>query len=130
MKIRLTLILLFTLSFSSFASEDYYQFSSQNQKNRFNTLTTELRCLVCQNQNLAESNAPLASDLRDKVYSQVTQGKSNKEIIDYLVKRYGNFVIYKPPLNQNTLALWFGPFILLLGGILYLLYAIKQKKRD
>jgi cytochrome c-type biogenesis protein CcmH len=88
---------------------------------RLKKLSEELRCLVCQNQTLADSNADLAVDLRRQVEEQVAQGKSDAEIKSYLVERYGDFVLYRPPVQGNTFLLWFGPFALLLvGGIVWL----------
>jgi cytochrome c-type biogenesis protein CcmH len=83
---------------------------------RLKKLETELRCLVCQNQTLADSNADLASDLRREVRELALSGKSDSEIRDYLVARYGDFVLYDPPLKYTTWLLWFGPFALLAGG--------------
>ena len=83
---------------------------------RLKVLESELRCLVCQNQTLAESNAPLAEDLRKEVREQALAGKSDDEIRAYLVARYGDFVLYKPPVEPVTYLLWFGPFVLLAGG--------------
>jgi cytochrome c-type biogenesis protein CcmH len=85
-------------------------------------LAEDLRCLVCQNESLASSHAELAEDLRREVREQLVKGKSDKEIIDYLVARYGDFVLYKPPMKSYTLLLWFGPFALLFGcaGLLFL----------
>ena len=83
---------------------------------RLKELSLELRCLVCQNQTIADSNADLAVDLRRIVRSQILEGKSDREIKAYLVARYGDFVLYKPPVQGNTTLLWFGPFALLLGG--------------
>ena len=83
---------------------------------RLKHLETELRCLVCQNQTLADSNAPLAEDLRREVRELAKSGKSDAEIKQYLVARYGDFVLYRPPLQQNTWILWAGPFVLLIGG--------------
>ena len=83
---------------------------------RFRALSEELRCLVCQNQTLADSNAELASDLRREVVAQMEKGKSDQEIKDYLVARYGDFVLYRPPMQSNTMLLWLGPFALLLVG--------------
>ena len=76
-------------------------------------VSSELRCLVCQNQTLAESNAPLAMDLRHQIRSQLAAGKSEREVLDYLVARYGDFVRYRPPLKASTLLLWAGPFVFL-----------------
>jgi cytochrome c-type biogenesis protein CcmH len=91
-------------------------------ESRLKTLAEELRCLVCQNQTLADSSADLAVDLRKQVESMIGQGKTNAEIKAYLVARYGDFVLYKPPVQGNTWLLWFGPFALLaLGGLIWLL---------
>lgn len=83
---------------------------------RLKALENELRCLVCQNQTLADSNAPLAEDLRREVRELATGGKSDDEIRAYLVARYGDFVLYKPPVKSTTYVLWFAPFLLLVGG--------------
>ena len=91
-------------------------------------LERELRCLVCQNQTLAESNAPLAMDLRNQIREQLAAGKSEHEITDYLVARYGDFVLYRPPLKGTTVLLWAGPFVFLLGGF-YLLARVLRRRR-
>ena len=88
------------------------------QLQRYHKLTEELRCLVCQNQNIAESNAPLANDLRDKVQEMLLAGRSDAEIKDYMTDHYGDFVLYRPPLKPATLALWFAPAVLLLAALL------------
>ncbi|HYT97839.1 MAG TPA: cytochrome c-type biogenesis protein [Casimicrobiaceae bacterium] len=95
---------------------------------RLKRLESELRCLVCQNQTLADSNAPLAEDLRREVRSLATSGKSDAEIKQYLVARYGDFVLYNPPLQRNTWLLWIGPFGLLLGGGI-VWYAILRRRK-
>ncbi|MBW8904451.1 MAG: cytochrome c-type biogenesis protein CcmH [Betaproteobacteria bacterium] len=91
-------------------------------------LERELRCLVCQNQTLAESNAPLALDLRGQIREQLAAGKSEREITDYMVARYGDFVLYRPPLKSTTVLLWVGPFAFLLGGF-YLLARVLRRRR-
>ena len=91
-------------------------------------LERELRCLVCQNQTLAESNAPLALDLRSQIREQLAAGKSEREITDYMVARYGDFVLYRPPLKSTTALLWAGPFLFLLGGF-YLLVRVVRRRR-
>jgi cytochrome c-type biogenesis protein CcmH len=83
---------------------------------RYRALIAELRCLVCQNQSIAESNAPLAADLRDQVRAQIAAGRTDAEIIDFLTARYGDFVRYRPAFAGRTLLLWLGPFALLLGA--------------
>lgn len=95
----------------------FYPLETPQQEAQFNHLLKELRCLVCQNQDLADSNAGLAKDLRAQVYSLVKDGKSDSEITAYLTNRYGDFILFKPPIKQITYLLWFGPFIFLLLGI-------------
>lgn len=88
------------------------------QSERYHALITELRCLVCQNQNIADSNAPLAEDLRQQVLEMIEQGKTDAQIKTYLVERYGDFVLYRPPLKPSTWVLWGSPFLLLIIGLL------------
>lgn len=129
MKFFIKFFILMSLALHIFAFQDFYTFKNKEQKIRFEQLTSELRCLVCQNQNLAESNAPLATDLRNQIYEQINAGRPNQEIIDYLVERYGNFILYRPPVNMLTMGLWLGPLLLLFSGVFYLLYYIHKKRR-
>lgn len=100
------------------AAIDTYQFKDETERARFRSLTEELRCPKCQNQNIADSNAPIATDLRREIFRMLEEGQSNAQIVDFLVLRYGDFVLYKPPLNARTYLLWYGPFVLLgLGGL-------------
>ena len=117
--------LVILLSLKLFATEEYYPFSLSQDQQRFQTLTSELRCLVCQNENLAESNAALAIDLRNQIYKQIQRGESNQAIIRYLVARYGDYILYRPPLNIATLLLWATPFLILFFGIAYLIYYLR-----
>ena len=94
---------------------------------RLKHLAVELRCLVCQNQTLADSNAPLAEDLRREVREMIVKNMSDKEIIDFLVSRYGDFVLYRPPMKATTTLLWVGPFVLLVGGGIALVVALKRR---
>jgi cytochrome c-type biogenesis protein CcmH len=94
---------------------------------RVQALSHELRCLVCQNQTLADSNAPLAVDLRNQVREQLKSGKSERDVVDFLVARYGDFVLYRPPLKASTVLLWAGPFILLAFGLFLLFLRIRRK---
>ncbi len=96
---------------------------------RLKNLEEELRCLVCQNQTLADSTAPLAQDLRREVRELAQQGKSDAEIKQYLVARYGDFVLYKPPVKPTTWLLWFGPFAFLLGGGLVWYVVLRRRRR-
>ena len=92
-------------------------------------LSEEIRCLVCQNQTLADSNAPLAEDLRREVREMIAKNMSDKEIIDFLVTRYGDFVLYRPPLKTTTTLLWVGPFLLLIGGAIALVMALRRRQK-
>lgn len=97
---------------------------------RLKALATELRCLVCQNETLADSQADLAVDLRNEIRTLMVKGESNQQIIDYLVARYGDFVRFRPPLKPTTVALWFGPFILaVLGSAVLIFYLIRLRPR-
>jgi len=116
---QLLFIILFTSNWFVGAEILLYPFSDVAKEDRFNVLITELRCPKCQNNNLADSNAPLAVDLKDIVYEKVTAGQSDDEIIFYLKERYGDFISYRPPVKPSTWIIWYGPFVLLLlGGFL------------
>lgn len=95
---------------------------------RVMALAEELRCLVCQNQTIADSNAELAIDLRGQVREKLAQGMSEKDVIAYMVQRYGDFVLYRPPIKATTWLLWFGPFLLLAGGIFFLLLKLSRRR--
>jgi len=126
-------LLIFLLLFSASIAAQKTQtqepmvFESQQQQDRFDQLTQELRCLVCQNQNLADSDAPLAHDLRREVHEMLQSGQSNEQIKQFLVARYGDFVLYRPPVQKNTYLLWLGPLVLLLGGALVVRSSIKKR---
>jgi len=92
-------------------------------------LAEELRCLVCQNQTIADSNAELAVDLRRQIREQIAQGRSDGQIVDYMVERYGDFVLYRPPVKASTWFLWLGPFVLLLAGLAFFFFKLKQRQR-
>ena len=104
-------------------------FTDLEQEMRFTQLTLELRCLVCQNQNLADSDAPLAQDLRKEIYDMLQAGKSDDEIKTFMVERYGDFVLYRPPVQGNTLALWVMPGIILLIGAIGVTIAVRRRNR-
>lgn len=97
------------------------EFSSDQLRDRFQVLVNELRCPKCQNQNLADSNSPIASDLRKEIFRMLEEGQSDQEIIDFLVVRYGEFVMYRPPVKKTTLVLWLAPGFLLLIGIVVII---------
>jgi len=102
------------------AAIEAYQFDSPQMESDYNQLIDELRCLVCQNQNLAGSDADLARDLRRETYEMLREGKSPDQVVEFMVTRYGDFVLYRPQFKSNTYLLWLGPFLLMLV-VLYLL---------
>lgn len=93
-------------------------------------LSEELRCLVCQNQNLADSHAELAQDLKNQVREMLQRGMSEKEVVDFMVQRYGDFVLYRPPVKSTTWLLWGGPFVLLIVGLGILFFRLKRRQQD
>ncbi len=111
------------------AATESFDFSGPVTEQRFKSLIEELRCLVCQNESLAGSNAELAHDLRREVYQLMAQGRSNAEIVDFLVARYGDFVLYNPPLRPSTYLLWFGPFLLLFIAGFVLFRSVARRSR-
>lgn len=108
-----------------------YEFDSQEHEDMFRKLSQELRCPKCQNNNIADSNAELAQDLRQKVFEMIKAGKSEDEIVDYMIARYGNFVTYNPPLTLSTIILWVGPaLVILLGFTMLVLHSRKGKSKS
>lgn len=97
---------------------------------RVTALATELRCLVCQNQTLADSHAPLAVDLRNQIRERMREGASERDIIAFMVERYGDFVLYRPPWKATTLLLWLGPVLLMLGGLAALYFRLARRRRE
>jgi cytochrome c-type biogenesis protein CcmH len=123
-------LLLFFVAGLAFAQAiDPLPFKDHAQEVRFQSLTRELRCLVCQNENLADSNADLARDLRHEVFDLMQQGKSDDEIKQYLVDRYSDFVLYDPPVKASTMLLWFGPFLILLAGAAVVVVTVRRRGR-
>ena len=123
---RKLLILAMLFANFTFAGEAQPLAADPALEARLKSMSQELRCLVCQNSTLADSSAPLAEDLRKEIRAQMRAGKSDQEVIDYLVERYGDFVRYRPPVNNSTALLWFGPFlILIIGG--FVLYRVLKK---
>jgi cytochrome c-type biogenesis protein CcmH len=107
---------------------DTYQFKDDAERDRYRQLTQELRCPKCQNQDIADSNAPIAADLRREIFRMLGEGKSNPEIVDFMVDRYGEFVRYKPALSARTWLLWFGPGALLVGGLVVIGVIVRRRK--
>ncbi|MGA6100286.1 cytochrome c-type biogenesis protein [Stutzerimonas marianensis] len=112
------------------AAIDAYEFRNDAERERYRTLVEELRCPKCQNQNIADSNAPIAMDLRREIYRMLQEGQSDDQIVDYLVDRYGDFVRYKPPVNAKTLLLWYGPVALLVIGFFVLAMILVRRRRS
>lgn len=108
------------------ASIEAYQFESPQTEADYNRLINELRCLVCQNQNLAGSDADLARDLRRQTYEMLRDGKSPQQVVDFMVARYGDFVLYRPQFKSSTYLLWIGPFLLLLGALYMLVRRLRS----
>ncbi|HEV8261360.1 MAG TPA: cytochrome c-type biogenesis protein [Burkholderiales bacterium] len=124
----MTAALLMVLALPAYANEAAPAAQDPMLEQRVMRLTTELRCLVCQNQSLADSHADLAIDLKNQVRSQMRAGKSDTEIREFMVARYGDFVLYKPPLKSTTVLLWAGPFVLLAAGGLALGFYLRRRR--
>src|SRR4030095_5166819 len=124
--VQLLLLVSFALAVSAQEAKPLAEDPELEQ--RLTKLAKELRCLVCQNETLADSQADLAQDLRAQIREQMKAGKSDKEIVAYLTDRYGQFVLYRPPVTPTTYLLWFGPFIFLLGGLAILYRYVKQRR--
>ena len=123
------LLLLGSLFFSTYsqAAIDTFEFDNAQQENTFHELTKLLRCPKCQNQNIADSNAELAKDLRNKTYELVKKGQTKEQVVDYMVARFGNFVRYDPPITPATIFLWLGPLLFILLGLFVLFRQIKKQ---
>ncbi len=129
-KLAIFIGLFFISGLAGAAALSSYTFADQEEEQAFRELTAKIRCLVCQNQSLADSDAELANDLRREVYALWKEKKSEDEIVDFLVSRYGDFVLYDPPLKPSTYILWFGPFFLFLLGGYILSRTLKSKTED
>ena len=128
---RVLLFLAFALSAALAVGKDAPPMSDDPVlEKRVMALAEELRCLVCQNQTLADSNADLALDLRRQIREQLKAGRSERQVIDYLVDRYGDFVLYRPPLKATTVLLWFGPFLLLALGAFLLVRRVRRQRGE
>ena len=121
-------LVLLVLSFNCFAAVEYRKFNNPQQEQSYKVLIEELRCLVCQNQTIADSNADLAKDLRRQVYEMLQQGKSQDEIVEFMIQRYGDFVLYNPQFKLKTGLLWLGPVVFLLIGLLMLILFVRKNK--
>jgi cytochrome c-type biogenesis protein CcmH len=120
--------LLLAFAAAAFAQADEIANPDPAVEQRLKNLAEELRCLVCQNQTIADSNAPLALDLRNQIRTQVKQGKSDDQIRTYMTERYGDFVLYKPPFKATTAVLWVGPFALVAVGVLIFFFVVRRRR--
>lgn len=130
MKYLLALFIAFQLALPSHAGEATPLAEDPVVEQRLIVISEELRCLVCQNESLAGSRADLALDLKREIRTLIRDGKTDQEIRDYLVSRYGDFVLYRPPVKPMTWALWFGPFLLLIGAIFLLIRMVRRSQND
>ncbi|OAI11636.1 MULTISPECIES: cytochrome c-type biogenesis protein [Methylomonas] len=125
---RAALLSLMLMASTTFAAVEYRDFSQPEQEQVYQTLISELRCLVCQNQTIADSNADLAKDLREQVYQMLRQGKSRADVVNFMTERYGDFVMYKPAFNLKTVLLWLGPALFLGGGLITVILVARRKR--
>ena len=119
-----------SLSVVELKAAELKEFSSDQLRDRFQVLVTELRCPKCQNQNLADSNSPISADLRTEIFRMLEEGSTDQEIIDFLVVRYGEFVMYRPPVKKTTLILWLAPGLLLIVGIIIIVVMRRRHTLD
>lgn len=126
MKALLLTVFMLLFAPAGWSAVEIVKFDDPQHEQRYKTLIEELRCLVCQNQNIASSNADLAKDLRQQVYQRIINGETDQQIIDFMVARYGEFVLYRPPLNSTTGVLWIAPFVLLVAGIVIVLLIVRR----
>jgi cytochrome c-type biogenesis protein CcmH len=125
---QLVLLAAFSISMAAVAAPiETFQFDSPETEKVFHKLSEEIRCLVCQNQNIAESNAYLAKDLRLEIYTMLSEGKTEDEIVDFMVERYGDYVLYRPPFKPMTWLLWFGPIIVFAFGLVFVVRFMKSQ---
>ncbi|SEK39573.1 cytochrome c-type biogenesis protein CcmH [Colwellia chukchiensis] len=121
------ILLMLGLTQVSASPVDTFEFKDERTKIRFQVLSKELRCPKCQNQNLADSNSKIAVDLRKTLYTLLQEGKTDQEIIDFMVYRYGDFVLYRPQLKKQTYVLWFGPIVIFLGFIIGVIWTLRRR---
>ncbi|MGE4659441.1 MAG: cytochrome c-type biogenesis protein [Arenicellales bacterium] len=124
----LGITLLLGLSSPAPAVIETYEFSDPAQETRYQNMIAQLRCLVCQNQNLADSNADLAKDLRARTYQMISAGSTDDEIAEFMTARYGDFVLYRPPLRLRTALLWLGPFAILLVALVIFFFTVRKSR--
>ncbi|GGY71280.1 cytochrome c-type biogenesis protein CcmH [Cellvibrio zantedeschiae] len=127
-----TFLLLLALLFSTinaFAAIETHEFDNELDRQRYQSFIQEMRCPKCQNQNLAGSDSPISADLRHKIYEMIKLGKSDKEIVDFMVERYGDFILYRPRVTPATYVLWSAPLVILVVGALVLILIIRRRRQ-
>ncbi len=127
---RTLLLLMLVLARAACAGEATPSAADPALEERVIAVASELRCLVCQNQTLADSNAPLAVDLRDQIREKMQQGASERDIVDFMVARYGDFVLYRPPFKAATALLWLGPLLLMFAGLAALFFRLARRRAE
>ncbi len=123
-------LMFFALSLPVYAAIEAYSFNDDVERKRYQSFIEEMRCPKCQNQNLAGSDSLISTDLRREIYALIKAGKSDQEIVDFMVKRYGDFILYRPRVTPITYVLWAAPVVLLIGGIIVLLIMLRQRRRS
>ncbi|RYY75282.1 MAG: cytochrome c-type biogenesis protein CcmH [Gammaproteobacteria bacterium] len=129
LKIFLVLAILLCICEQAFAAIETHEFDSELQRQRYQSFIEEMRCPKCQNQNLAGSDSPISADLRRELYEMIKQGKSDKEIVDFMVDRYGDFILYRPRVAPVTYVLWGAPITLLIVGIIVLIIILRRRRQ-
>ena len=128
---KFVLLAVMSFSFAAVAAPiETFKFDSPETEKVFHKLSEEIRCLVCQNQNIAESNADLAKDLRLEIYNMLSEGKTEDEIVAFMVERYGDYVLYRPPFKPMTWLLWFGPAIIFAIGLIFVVRFMKAQNMN
>ena len=117
------------ISLSSFSAIEVHEFDNEVDRKRYQTFIEEMRCPKCQNQNLAGTNSPIAEDLRRELDFMIKDGRSDKEIVDFMVERYGEYILYRPRLSSATILLWSAPVLLLVFGVVMLLLIVRKRRR-
>lgn len=128
-KVLVCLLMLFAISMQASAAIEAHQFDTDLQRQRYQSFIEEMRCPKCQNQNLAGSDSPISADLRREIYEMIKLGKSDKEIVDFMVDRYGDFILYRPRVTPVTYVLWAAPVALLVVGALVLMMMLRRRRR-
>jgi len=126
--VRFFVVFLVLIS-NAYAAIDTYEFKDKSKEHRFHDLSADMRCPKCQNQNLADSNAAIAQDLKQKIYLMLEADKTDTEIVDYMVARYGDFVLYEPRFNAQNAVLWLGPIVLLVLGLLMVIWLTRSRNK-